>query len=253
MLYYDYQCKQISALSIQEIFVHNQLRSIKLAFTTGISDEVFLLLPPLSVHPDKLSTVCTSVGISSMCSPSILCYPAGTSFTNDMDPFQSQYSLEQLELGRSSITDESLFRLARCGTSLREISLQWCDFITDNGVRVLVRHCLSLQDVNLRSCSGITDDSLEAIGQECTVLKRLNISWCQDISDHGVKLLTPSYSGTCTALESICVVWCSKVSDVSLRALATLPLLTTVEATGCDGISEACVSQLDTVGIKVIM
>lgn len=161
-------------------------------------------------------------------------------------------SLEQIELGMCKITDQSLFRLAQCGLSLKEISLEWCDRITDEGVRVLVKYCLHLQDMNLKSCRGITNESLQAIGQKCSGLKKLNISWCQDITDEGVKQLSPSCSGICTMLESLCIVWCPLISDVSLCELAaSLPQLTYVEAVGCSNVTDDCVAYLISQGIKV--
>jgi hypothetical protein len=247
------QCKHISAPSIQEIFTHSRLRSINLSFTSVISDEAFFLLPPLNTYIDMCSAG-TDNSTNVFCLSGAGPIPPYSTESTSLGHLPSGLlsSLEQIELGMCKITDQSLFRLAQCGSALKEISLQWCDRITDEGVKVLVKHCLSLQDVNLKSCGGITDESLQAIGQKCSGLKKLNISWCQDITDEGVKQLSPSFRGTCTMLESLCVVWCPHVSDSSLHELAlTLPQLTTVEAVGCSNVTEDCVAYLSSQGIKI--
>mmetsp|Transcript_8517 Transcript_8517/g.12715 ORF Transcript_8517/g.12715 Transcript_8517/m.12715 type:complete len:419 (-) Transcript_8517:187-1443(-) len=232
------QCKHIAAPAIQDIFNHNQLRSLNLAFTDVISDESFLVLPSVTAHP--------------------LQYPTGgglpDTFSNSPASLflgRERSALERISLGMSSITDKSLYRLACFGSTLKEICLQWCDAITDDGIRVLVRHCLQLSDMNLKSCRGITDSSLQAIGRECPALRHLNISWCHDISDDGILQLTPDRYGKCTQLKSLCVVWCPQVTDTSICALSALPSLQTVQATGCEGITERSINTLRSRGIQV--
>ena len=45
-------------------------------------------------------------------------------------------------------------------------------------------------------------------------------------------------------IESLSLVWCSSLTDDSLAALATLPALTCVEASGCSGMSHAVANVL---------
>lgn len=106
--------------------------------------------------------------------------------------------LKKLFLGKSSITDVSMYRLSYL-SQLVEISLQWCTGIpnrirvnlvsvsysfpcfykgiTDAGVTVLSRVCPKLEDVDLKSCQ-ITDQSLEALAMNCVFLRHLDLSWC---------------------------------------------------------------------------
>jgi hypothetical protein len=220
---FTFQCKHISAPSIQSIFQHDRLLHLNLSFSDVISDESFVLL-----HPATLPS---------------------------SSPLSVSGKLEQLTLGMSSISDVSLTRLAHAYShSLHTLSLEWCNGITDAGVEVLVRHCPLLEDVNLKACKGLSDASVRAIGRSCARLLRLNLSWCCDITDTGILELTPAKLSACSRLQSLCVMWTQMTGEsLGMGGLQALPDLREVKADGCAGIASQYVSVFEQKGISLIL
>ncbi|KAI3978305.1 hypothetical protein MKX01_013103 [Papaver californicum] len=56
----------------------------------------------------------------------------------------------------SPITDKSLEVLAKCCSSLKEVSLTLCGLITDSGISLLLQNCRGLGSLSFRSCCNIT-------------------------------------------------------------------------------------------------
>lgn len=220
--------------------------------------------------------------------------------------------LQKLFLGKSSISDASMFRLSFLA-QLVEVGLPWCSSITDRGIAALTLHCPKLQVIDLKSCQ-ITDASLETIATNCAHLRRLDLSWCARISDVGVARLAegiterylqsyPSRSheiaefalsekgaslldseelsvamvsmeslslssssgghsrareigaGSGSAgragLATLSLVWCEQLTDATAIALMTIPTLQHVDASGCAGMSQAALVQLQAAGVTV--
>lgn len=197
------------------MFEHSQLLTLNLAFADSVSDEAFLSLPLLS-----------SVEKSPNFSP-----------------------LRKLHLGKSVITDLSIFRMAYLG-ELVEIRLQWCHGITDQGVEALTRNCPRLKVIDLQSCL-ITDKAIFSIAKRSKEIKVLDLSWCTQITDKAFS--NSKISQYClNSLEHLLLAWCSKISDVGLISLLGLSNLKTIEIAGCSDISKACVDKITNHGIVVV-
>lgn len=200
------QCKQIVAPEIMHVFECVQLKSLNLAYVEAVSDQSFELLPAVQWIQDA--------GI------------------------QVNLGLQELNLGRCSITDETLFRVAVL-RNLEQLRLQWCSGITDIGIRTVVEHCTLLKILDLKNCQ-ITDDSLQSVATRCRNLQRLNISWCTSISDQGVVRIAEM----CRVLEEFNMVWCSNITDASVQALANAPALKVCELAGCNNVTENAIATL---------
>ena len=145
-----------------------------------MSDEAFFLFPP--ALPES------SLGASHTLGP-------GTG------PVGGRSPLQILNIGKSTITNLSLFRMAYL-SELLEIHLQWCNGISDTGVEALTRHCPRLKLIDLKSCP-ITDVAVEAIARNSKQLTSLDISWCTGVTDAGICLLVQRIGSQVMEKESI--------------------------------------------------
>ena len=82
-----------------------------------------------------------------------------------------------------SITDASLFEVARVCPNLQSLNLAFCDRITDAALSEVARECSNLQSLNLKSCRNITDASLLEVARVCPNLQSLNLAFCDRITD----------------------------------------------------------------------
>lgn len=222
------QCKHISAPCIQSVFQHHHLLRLNLSFSDVISDESFMLLPS---------------------PPSGVCFPSSASKFVAV----SYGKLQQLNLGKSSISDLSLARLAHTyGHSLQRINLEWCSNITDEGVKILAEQCCVLMELSLQACKSLSDESVRSIGKSCSHLIKLDLSWCCDITDSGIMELTPSKQAMCSHLQSLCVKWTQMTGEsLGLAGLQSLPELREVNADGCEGITSKYVHVFEKKGIDL--
>lgn len=158
--------------------------------------------------------------------------------------------LRILDLCRSKITDNSLFRIIQL-RELEEIRLPWCAGITDAGIVAVVQSCTKLKVIDLRSCS-ITDVALQAIGSLCSRLRELDLSWCFAVSNEGLQKLIPTV-GTESTLEKLSLIWCPQVTDTTLLLLSGIHSLQSIQLGGCAGITKEGTSHLSEQGIEIIL
>lgn len=186
------QCKNVRAPCLQQVFRHNALRTLNLAFIDNVSDDAFSLLPLSGgdcIHP----------------------------------------SLRALNLCRSKITDFGIFKIIVL-QDLEEIHLPWCTGITDAGIVALVGNCRKLKIIDLKSCP-ITDVALQAIGQRCSNLLDLDLSWCFGVTDSGLLELLPT-NGSQSTLTSLSLIWCSQIDDESVAILSRITSLKNIQLKG---------------------
>mmetsp|Transcript_22785 Transcript_22785/g.38022 ORF Transcript_22785/g.38022 Transcript_22785/m.38022 type:complete len:469 (-) Transcript_22785:381-1787(-) len=241
------QCKNVRSPEIQEVFQHNRLRSLNLAFIDDISDEAFILLPPALVSNSSTSTIASRSG-SQISSTS-----SGTS----RDLYNYCCPLQKLNVCKSRITDSSIFRMANNLIALIEIRLQWCTGVSDAGITALVRSCPRLRLLDLKSCA-VTDRGILSIAENCAQLKELDLSWCPNFSESAlIRLLEMHNSGRIDSneegleasvgltLEQLNLEWCAQVTDATLHALKAIEmrqpsgssLLKCVRLSGCVNIT----------------
>jgi F-box/leucine-rich repeat protein 2/20 len=221
------QCKNVRLPCLQQVFCHNALRTLNLAFIDGVSDELFSLLPATSAE-FLTSTVSTGLVLSE----------------------QVHSSLRALNLCRSKITDFSIYKIVLL-QDLEEIHLPWCTGITDAGVVALAVNCTKLKVIDLKSCP-ITDVALRAIGRRCLQLLELDLSWCFGVSDDGLQELLPQDEVKAT-LMCLSLVWCPQITDRSLGILSQISSLQRVQLKGCPEVTSRGVGALTGAGVMVEM
>jgi bacterioferritin-associated ferredoxin len=222
------QCKHIESPAIQELFEHHDLVSLNLSFVDGVCDEAFKSFPMLDSYSVRQYSPRGMIGID-----------------GGMGSRSPRSTLRQLDLGKSSITDLSIFRMAFLG-ELTEIKLQFCNGITDAGIEALSRYCPLLRLIDLKSCS-ITDASLQAIAANCRDLDSLDVSWCAGITDEGIEMLVRLSASAAQAmladsqetyrelkgLQKLVIVWCPNLTDATCVHLTGLSSLKRLQADGC--------------------
>ena len=152
-------------------------------------------------------------------------------------------SLQQLNLGKSTITDVSMFRVAFL-VDLKEIHLHWCEGITDKGIDILTRHCPMLSFMDLRACE-ITDATLFSISRHCKLLRTLDISWCIKVTDDGIRHLSPLSGSACEHLEALRIIWCEKLTEAALSVIEEISTLVTLQVSGSTSVSIRGMHSLD--------
>lgn len=213
------QCKNVRLPCLQQVFSHNTLRTLNLAFIDDVSDELFSVLPP--------TVSLSSVGSTLTVSP----------------------PLRALNLCRSKITDSSIFKIV-CMVDLEEIHLPWCTGITDAGIVALVINCTKLKVIDLKSCP-ITDVALSAIGDRCAQLLELDLSWCFSVTDEGLLHLLPQSNNIRSTLTVLSLIWCPQITDRSLQILSRISSLQRLQLKGCSEVSAPAIHTLSLQGVEV--
>ena len=82
---------------------------------------------------------------------------------------------------------------------------------------IQLRHCVDclLQNIDLSGCQRVTDMGIKALTSGCKKMERVNVSSCYELSDAAFESL-----GTCTSLRSINACGCDRLTDTGLQALA---------------------------------
>jgi len=62
---------------------------------------------------------------------------------------------------------------------------------------------------------------------------------------------TAALSSTRVGLKSLSLVWCEQLTDVSVAALMTVPTLLAVDASGCAGLTQSALLELQAIGVAV--
>mmetsp|Transcript_31522 Transcript_31522/g.39514 ORF Transcript_31522/g.39514 Transcript_31522/m.39514 type:complete len:420 (-) Transcript_31522:163-1422(-) len=226
------KCKRILKQNVQEIFsACSQLESLNLAFIDHLSDDAFESLP----HRQERSGT-TDV------TPSLDAEETARPLEITPKLFEGgMEELRRLNLGRSSITDATLSRVASL-RKLLHLQLPCCLGITDHGVAVLVAGCPNLQQLDLQNCGLLTDAAPQSLAQAHN-LQDLNLSWCAGVTDVGVLALA---EGICAnSLHRLSLSWCDQLTNASVRRLSERCLqLKQLELGGCIGVTKSLVFEL---------
>ncbi|KAI8977901.1 hypothetical protein BDB01DRAFT_876424 [Pilobolus umbonatus] len=183
--------------------------------------------------------------------------------------------LLEIDLVNCGITNNSLKEIfAKC-RELRELKVNYCNFIDDHGftrsalatpypantfyydqLRVLdVTNILMISDLTLdcitkvapkirnlvlNKCMSITDKSLEYISRLGRHLHYLHLGSCRNITDDAVINLTIH----CNRMRYIDLASCNKLGDDTVAALAKLPKLRRIGLVRCDRITDRAIMDL---------
>lgn len=114
-----------------------------------------------------------------------------------------------------SVTNVTLFHIARRCHLLHTLNLSNCKLVTDTGLEIVVKNCPFIESLDLSNCSAITDEGVILAARKLRVLKILNVSgnsWISNLpffyfSRHARRLVELSFEG------------CKKVTNVGLQIL----------------------------------
>jgi len=234
------QCKHILKQNIQEIFLAcYRLETLNLAFLEHLNDDAFESLAqgseaevvsvPDAFHP------CTDRPL----------------YFHQQNAQGGMESLRTLNLGRCSITDATLVRVAGL-RELLKLQLPCCLAITDYGVKLLVKGCPHLQQLDLQNCGLLTDATAESVASfpGLSQIRSLNLSWCAGVTDVGVSAVA---AGSCAqSVRDLRFNWCEQITDASIERLAqSCTRLERIELGGCIRITKVASSRLVEKGILV--
>ncbi|CBJ48464.1 Hypothetical leucine rich repeat protein [Ectocarpus siliculosus] len=125
--------------------------------------------------------------------------------------------VSSLDFSRAKIVgDSALLELANgCDSSLVQLNLSSCCFITDGALLATLLKCPGVKDLTLSGCRGITDETAYHLPHRCTKLTTLNLAGLEGITGSGV-----AYIAYLPALEQLCLARCN-VSDAAVVAITT--------------------------------
>ncbi|CAM9875042.1 unnamed protein product [Ectocarpus sp. 8 AP-2014] len=125
--------------------------------------------------------------------------------------------VNSLDFSRAKVVgDSALLELANgCDSSLVQLNLSSCCFITDGALLTTLLKCPDLKDLTLSGCRGITDEAAYHLPHRCTKLTTLNLAGLEGITGSGV-----AYMAYLPALEQLCLARCN-VSDAAVVAITT--------------------------------
>ncbi|XP_031552868.1 F-box/LRR-repeat protein 17-like [Actinia tenebrosa] len=114
-----------------------------------------------------------------------------------------------------SLTNFTLFHIARRCHLLHTLNLSNCKLVTDTGLEIITKNCPFIENLDISSCSAITDEGAIFTARTLRVLKTLNVSgnsWISNLpffyfARHARRLVNLSFEG------------CKKVTNVGLQIL----------------------------------
>ena len=160
------------------------------------------------------------------------------------DAMSNAQRLHILNLERVRCSEKTLKGLCvSFAGHLRDVSLKSCTFASDPVILYLSEvHHGTLQALNVMHCYRISDQSLTVMANCCSQLQDLNIS---DTSQYGTTDGTVAAAcRCCQLLRNFQLADLSLVTDSSVATALTLPLLNTLDVSGCKRISDGMFQQL---------
>jgi len=128
-------------------------------------------------------------------------------------------SLQSLTIdGCEKVTGKALDGLKTFSPNLKLFSAQQCKFMEDEYLIPLTNHCKNLCILNLNNCDLVTDKLLRVLGKNLRALELLHLAFCTSITDEGIY----SFAVTCNkdAFTSLDLTCCRSLTDDGLVGLA---------------------------------
>mmetsp|Transcript_43870 Transcript_43870/g.83776 ORF Transcript_43870/g.83776 Transcript_43870/m.83776 type:complete len:577 (-) Transcript_43870:249-1979(-) len=135
-------------------------------------------------------------------------------------------SLADLDLSFTQVTDDALVALTKL-PGLTALSLYRCSRVRAEGIRVLGMMS-TLRTLSVASGPQVTDKGMVSLAS-LPELRDLDLSDCRLVTDMGVKQLARARS---LAVLRMCFMQRACLSEGAVKALATLPMLTSLDIEG---------------------
>ncbi|XP_047179699.1 F-box/LRR-repeat protein 4 [Vigna umbellata] len=101
-----------------------------------------------------------------------------------------------------------------CGSSLKNLRMDWCLNISDSSLRCVLSQCRNLEALDIGCCEELTDASFQFISNEESALslKILKVGNCPKITVTGIGIL----AGKCSSLQYLDVRSCPYITKAGL-------------------------------------
>lgn len=152
-----------------------QLRELRLAECSLITDEAFLQMPT-----DQKFEALRILDLTN-------CHELQDAGLNKI--VQAAPRLRNLVLAKCrNITDRGVLAITKLGKNLHFLHLGHCSNITDYGVSYLVKHCNRIRYIDFSCCVNLTDESVSLLAL-LPKLKRIGLVKCANITDRSIRAL----------------------------------------------------------------
>lgn len=226
-------------LTVEGIFTHLDLKSIKHVLATNKTDAALLKQPRfLSFLLERQKT------------NKIKLIQNLQSYEDSTDKIQ-QLTISMLDLKFGSISDGQLsFIFAKC-SNLKRIDLSYCKNITNTALQYLPRHCQNLQDLNLAgSGCNLDDEWMGYLAPHSFVcLTSLSLSHHSiQMTDQGIKSFKASFPN----LKSLHLYQCQNIRSQAFSILfESLPQLLTLNIGSCPQVTDGIIADLAQYCLKI--
>lgn len=150
-------------------------------------------------------------------------------------------NLVNLNLSNATITNQTLFSIAKKYPHIRVLILEGCSEIDDRGLHDLARCCRDLEVLNLNGCRKITDSGLIPVITHNRNLRKLLLQNCTLLTDNTVNEIGRNLN----RLDAINLANLDKVGSVGIYNLAHgCPLLQFIVLYGCSELRSAPILEL---------
>ena len=181
-----------------------QLRELRLASCSNITDDAFLQLPShLRYDSLRILDLTACHQLTDLAVERII---------------EGAPRLRILVLAKCvEITDRSVMAITKLGKNLHDIHLGRCQQISDDALKELVKACNRIRYIDLAGCHRVTDAAVEKLAQ-LPKLRRIGLVKCQAITDDSINALAGirrgerSRNNVATNLERVHLSYCVRIT-----------------------------------------
>ena len=148
----------------------------------------------------------------------------------------------------SSLTNWTLFSLAKFNPDLKELTLRECRWVSSNAVIQLSLCCNGLRYVDLTGCWEVSDACVASVASCCSDVHTVLLNDCYSVSDDSVRIIARS----CPKLCHLGLRGCWRVSNSAVALVGEYCRnLAVLEIKDCRDITEASLARLRVRGVKI--
>jgi hypothetical protein len=152
--------------SLMDFGVYPQLKSLHLAYNSGLKDEIINTFPFIFPNLQLLDlNSCTDIseeeGIGQVLRRYCKIRHLNLTGLKQLRINFKVLTLEVLYLSNSGIDDSSLYMISKNCFGLLQLDLTYCCNITEKGVKHVVEKCTQLREINLQGCYKVAADVVD--------------------------------------------------------------------------------------------